>query len=73
MTKAPIGVFDSGVGGLSILKSIHQLLPAEHLLYIADSAHAPYGPRGEAFIQARCEAMMQFFVKRGVKAVVLAC
>lgn len=73
MTKAPIGVFDSGVGGLSILKSIHELLPAEDLLYVADSAHAPYGPKGEAFIQARCETIMHFFLQRRVKAVVLAC
>src|SRR5688572_6077319 len=73
MTKAPIGVFDSGVGGLSILKSIHELLPAENLLYVADSAHAPYGPKGDAFIQARCESIVQFFLQQGVKAVVLAC
>jgi glutamate racemase len=73
MTKAPIGVFDSGVGGLSILKSIHELLPAENLLYVADSAHAPYGPKGEAFIQERCETIVQFFVRHGVKAVVMAC
>jgi len=73
MTKAPIGVFDSGVGGLSILKSIHDVLPAEDLLYVADSAHAPYGPKGEAFIQARCETIMRFFLQHHVKAVVLAC
>jgi glutamate racemase len=73
MTKAPIGVFDSGVGGLSILRGIQQLLPAENLLYVADSAHAPYGPKGDVFIQNRCEVIMQFFVQQGVKAVVLAC
>jgi len=73
MTKAPIGVFDSGVGGLSILRGIQQLLPAENLLYVADSAHAPYGPKGDVFIQSRCEVIMQFFVQQGVKAVVLAC
>src|SRR5687768_3954878 len=73
MTTAPIGVFDSGVGGLSILKSIRQLLPAENLLYVADSAYTPYGPKGEAFIQDRCEVIMQFFLQHEVKAVVLAC
>src|SRR5688500_10704760 len=73
MTAAPVGVFDSGVGGLSILKSIHQWLPAENLLYVADSAYAPYGPKGDAFIQARCETIMQFFLRHEVKAVVLAC
>jgi glutamate racemase len=73
MATAPIGVFDSGAGGLSILKGIHQLLPGEQLLYVADSAHAPYGPRGDAFIRARCKAIMDFFLDRGAKAVVVAC
>lgn len=73
MTASPIGIFDSGVGGLSILSGIHQLLPAENLLYVADSAHAPYGPKGDAFILQRCENIMQFFLQQQVKAVVLAC
>ena len=74
MTAAtPIGVFDSGVGGLSILSGIHQLLPAENLLYVADSAHAPYGPKGDAFILERCESIMRFFLQQQVKAVVVAC
>jgi glutamate racemase len=66
-------VFDSGVGGLSILSSIHDLLPAETLQYVADSAHAPYGPKGEDFIRARCEAIMKFMLRLEVKAVVVAC
>src|SRR5690606_32359267 len=69
----PIGVFDSGAGGLSILASVHALLPAEHLVYVADSAHAPYGPKGEVFIRKRSDAIMQYFLTRGVKAVVVAC
>ncbi len=73
MSVAPIGVFDSGVGGLSILGDIRQLLPHEALLYVADSAHAPYGPKGEEFIRARCAHIMQFFLRVQVKAVVLAC
>lgn len=73
MTAVPIGVFDSGVGGLSILCGIRQLLPAENLLYVADSAHAPYGPKGDAFIRERCAAIMEFFVHQQVKAVVVAC
>lgn len=73
MAAAPIGIFDSGAGGLSILKGIHQLLPDEQLLYVADSAHAPYGPRGDEFIRGRCQAIMGFFLQRGVKAVVVAC
>lgn len=73
MTAASTGVFDSGVGGLSILCGIHQLLPAENLLYVADSAHAPYGPKGDAFIRQRCATIMQYFVQQNVKAVVVAC
>jgi glutamate racemase len=73
MPLAPIGVFDSGVGGLSILRSIRQLLPHEHLIYIADSAHAPYGPKGDAFIQQRSLKLMDYFQAQGVKAVVVAC
>src|SRR5690554_4305443 len=73
MSVAPIGVFDSGVGGLSILRGIRQLLPHESLLYVADSAHAPYGPKGNDFIRERCERIMQFFLHAQVKAVVMAC
>ncbi len=70
---APIGVFDSGAGGLSILSGIHGLLPGETLLYVADSAHAPYGPKGEDFIRARCEHIMGFLLRQQAKAVVVAC
>lgn len=69
----PVGVFDSGVGGLSILEKIHQLHPAESLLYLADSAHAPYGPKGDAFILERSRAILDFFLAQSVKAVVVAC
>ncbi len=73
LSSASIGVFDSGVGGLSILSGIHELLPAETLQYVADSGHAPYGPKGEDFIRARCETILQFLLRLGVKAVVVAC
>lgn len=69
----PIGVFDSGVGGLSVLEKIHQHLPHENLLYVADSAHAPYGGKPDGEILARCETIMDFLLAREVKAVVLAC
>lgn len=71
--QAPVGVFDSGVGGLSILSGIHALLPEENLQYVADSAHAPYGTKSEAFIRERCDTIMQFLLRLGVKAVVVAC
>lgn len=69
----PVGVFDSGVGGLSILARIHQLLPNEPLIYVADSAHAPYGPKGEAFIIDRSRHIVDFFLSRQAKAIVVAC
>lgn len=73
MSTAPIGVFDSGVGGLSILRSINTLMPHERLLYVADSANAPYGPKGEEFIQKRSMFVMDYLVRQQVKAVVVAC
>ena len=73
MSSAPIGVFDSGVGGLSILSGLHELLPGENLVYLADSAHAPYGPKGDVFIRERCDQIMRYFQGLQVKAVVVAC
>lgn len=71
--EAPIGVFDSGVGGLSVLREIRAALPAENLLYVADSGAAPYGERTPAFIQARASAIVEFFLEHRVKAIVVAC
>jgi glutamate racemase len=70
---SPIGVFDSGVGGLSVLREIRRELPAEDLLYVADSAHAPYGDRDAAFIRARALAIVERLNEVPVKAVVVAC
>src|SRR4051812_13546661 len=70
---APIGVFDSGVGGLTVLREIRKLLPAEDLLYVADSGHAPYGDRSSEFILSRSQAIAAFFAAQGVKAMVIAC
>ena len=50
MSSKPIGIFDSGVGGLSIWSEIHQLLPMESTIYLSDSKHAPYGPKGKEAI-----------------------
>lgn len=68
-----IGVFDSGVGGISVLKHIHALLPNEHLLYVADSKYAPYGNKTPAEIQARCFEIADFLIAKNVKALVVAC
>jgi glutamate racemase len=70
---APIGVFDSGVGGLSVLQEIRNALPAENLIYVADSGFAPYGDRPSAFIRQRAEAIVEFFAVAGAKACVVAC
>ena len=68
-----IGVFDSGVGGLSVLSHIHRLLPAESLCYLADSAGMPYGCKSEAVVRQRCLMVADYFVRQGVKAIVVAC
>jgi glutamate racemase len=70
---APIGVFDSGVGGLSVLAEIQQLLPHESLLYVADCGHIPYGEKTPAFILERSRSVAEFFREQGAKAFVIAC
>ncbi|KTC39895.1 glutamate racemase [Pseudomonas putida] len=73
MSEAPIGVFDSGVGGLSVLGEIERLLPDESLLYVADTGHMPYGEKSPEFIRERCVQVAQFFREQDAKALVLAC
>ena len=59
----PVGVMDSGVGGISVLKHIHALLPDEDLIYVADSKYAPYGSKTAAEITDRCFAVADFLKK----------
>jgi glutamate racemase len=68
-----IGVFDSGVGGLSVLKAIHQTLSGESLLYFADSAHAPYGERDDAYVLERSTRIAEHLVANHCLAIVIAC
>ncbi|TLP63535.1 MULTISPECIES: glutamate racemase [Pseudomonas] len=70
---APIGVMDSGVGGLSVLAEIQRLLPSESLLYVADSGHVPYGEKSPDYIRQRLRHIAGFFREQGAKAMVLAC
>jgi glutamate racemase len=70
---APVGVFDSGLGGLSILRHIRAQLPHEHLLYVADTGFAPYGDKSEQVVAERSLAVARFLVERGAKAIVVAC
>src|SRR5664279_5313227 len=73
LKSQPIGVFDSGVGGISVLKHIRALLPHEDLLYLADSRHAPYGNKSPEFIRERAFALADFLISQGAKALVIAC
>ena len=69
----PLGVFDSGVGGVSVLREIRRELPGEDLVYVADSGYAPYGDRAATYIEERAFAIMDFLVALPVKAAVVAC
>jgi glutamate racemase len=71
--REPIGIFDSGVGGLSVAKAVHQLLPAESLLYVADTAYAPYGDKSAQLILQRMRLISHFLADHGAKAIVIAC
>ena len=70
---APIGVFDSGVGGMSVLRHIQAQLPHENLIYLADSGYAPYGAKPELVVAERSLAIAQFLLEKGAKALVVAC
>lgn len=70
---APVGIFDSGVGGLSVLRHIQAQLPHEHLLYLADTGFAPYGDKPEAVVVERVLAIGDFLLAQGAKALVVAC
>jgi len=70
---APIGVFDSGMGGLSVLHELQRALPDETFLYYADSGHCPYGGKSAAEIQARAVAITDTLLERGAKLIVVAC
>ena len=73
LKQSAIGVFDSGLGGMSVLQDIRRLLPYESLLYIADSAHVPYGEKSPEFIIQRSMAISRFLLQQPVKAIVIAC
>lgn len=68
-----IGVFDSGVGGLTVLKALHELMPEAPLLYVADTAHAPYGDKSSAAIVARSLAIAEHLWREGAQLLVVAC
>ena len=71
--NAPIGVFDSGIGGLSVLKALRATMPHEDFIYLADNGHAPYGERDAAQVLARSRAVTQYLLDQNIKALVVAC
>lgn len=68
-----IGIFDSGIGGLTVARSVAELLPHENLIYFGDTAHLPYGDKSTAAIQAYSVKIAHFLLERGVKAILIAC
>lgn len=73
MNDAPIGIFDSGVGGLTVARAISELLPHESFIYVGDTAHTPYGPRSVEEVRRFSFQILDDLVARGVKMLVIAC
>jgi glutamate racemase len=73
MNDLPIGIFDSGVGGLTVLRAIRRRLPQEHLIYLGDTARVPYGNKSPATVARYSTEDADFLMKRGVKMIVVAC
>lgn len=71
--SAPLGFFDSGVGGLTVVRAVQELLPHEDILYLGDTARLPYGSKSPETIRQFADEDTQFLVSRGVKAIVVAC
>ena len=71
--SAPIGLFDSGVGGLTVARAVMDQLPGESLIYIGDTAHGPYGPQPIADVRAHSQRIADELVERGCKMLVIAC
>lgn len=73
MDSRPIGVFDSGVGGLTVVREVFRQLPQESVLYLGDTARVPYGPRGQETVSRFAQELVTFLLARDVKALVVAC
>lgn len=69
----PIGIFDSGIGGLTVWNKIKALLPKERLIYLADTQFCPYGPKSVEEVRERCRYIVRYFLKRDCKLIVIAC
>jgi len=73
MRPQPIGVFDSGIGGLTIVKALNEALPHEPILYFGDTAHLPYGDKSPELLRTYADSITRFLIDSGVKAIVIAC
>tara|TARA_R110002012_G_scaffold64715_5_gene170083 strand:- start:4 stop:810 length:807 start_codon:yes stop_codon:yes gene_type:complete len=72
-SSSPIGIFDSGIGGLTVARAVKNLLPDEQLIYFGDTAHLPYGEKSVAAIQAYSVRIADFLIQRGCKLILIAC
>jgi glutamate racemase len=73
VNSAPLGIFDSGVGGLTVVRAVQELLPAENILYLGDTARLPYGSKSPETIRQFADEDVRFLISHGVKAIVVAC
>jgi glutamate racemase len=73
MNRAPIGIFDSGLGGLTVARAIYQCLPNESTVYFGDTARVPYGPKSPETVRRYSREILHWLLDQGVKAVVIAC
>src|SRR5215467_10010953 len=73
MNKAPIGIFDSGLGGLTVAHAIFERLPHESTIYFGDTARVPYGPKSPDTVRRYSLEFMRWLLEQGVKAIVVAC
>ena len=73
VNELPIGIFDSGVGGLTVYRALHNLLPNEHFIYLGDTARVPYGTKSMATVERYAIENSQFLASRGIKMLVVAC
>lgn len=73
VNSAPLGIFDSGVGGLTVVRAVQDLLPAEDILYLGDTARLPYGSKSPETIRQFADEDVRFLISKGVKAIVVAC
>ena len=72
-SSAPIGIFDSGIGGMTVARAIKDILPDEQIIYFGDTAHLPYGDKSAATIQAYSIKITDVLLSRGCKVILIAC